>query len=581
MALFSWTRTGFGRTWDIDIGTGTSADLYVKQWPVLEFVKRPTKKEAGVYPRKLTIPFVDYNSSNGYLRDAVFDAELECTLSLDSSTIFSGVIYQSDIIKAVSEDQYDTEIIVSDGLQRLKSSAEFSGTYTYEAFLKELLWETGFELDIHFYTDWEEDNAQAGVVDKHRLTYSGDNYMEVLQNFCNDFGYQVYQENNVWVVRSLAYFAGTTVTRYVITSAGATSSSVTLTESITGLYKSSDEDIIRGTRKVTTEFSWDILDQGLSNDEFEIFDDGNFESWTMEGSVTQESITTPFDADTRIIARHNDAGDKLVQKPSLLFRHGDVFSIDAYAIIDRIDNTVAPETAPWLQVVFTDAFTGTKYYLNNAGEVQTSQTYISDSIGSGISVYAVEYKKDIRINLANNFPFPFSAMMEISTNFDAKGPTTTPDQFGKYEYDYTRLTVTVNTERFSSLSSEAVTTANGSNKTISLSVSQNNAQYAGNHIEYYNGTAWKPAQVWDTLPFGQKRAKDEVIVRNQDMEMIRADMDYGTYKGLDKIYVDDTKDFIPMTSKITVGLDDVEVMFVRHERSAATITVNDEFSNDN
>lgn len=579
MALFSWTRTGFGRTWGIEIGTGTSADLYVKQWPVLEFVKRPTKKEAGVYPRKLSIPFVDYNSSNGYLRDAVFDSELECTLSLDSTAIFSGMVYQSDIIKNVGEDQYDTEIIVSDGLQRLSSSAEFSGTYTYEAFLKELLWETGFELDIHFYTDWEEDNAQVGLVDKHRLTYSGDNYMQVLQNFCNDFGYQVYQENNVWVVRSLAYFAGTTVTRYVITSASTTSSSVTLTESITGLYKSSDEDIMRGTRKVTTEFSWDILNQGLVNNNFEAFEGGDFESWEMQGTVTQETIT--FDSEDRTVARHNNVTDKLLQEPLQLFRYGDIVSFNLYAIINRIDNTVAPETAPWLQVMFTDAFTGTKYYLNNSGSVQTTQTYISDSIPSGVGNYTVTYIRDFRISVIKGFPFPFSGTMEISTNFDPKTDSgTSLNQFGNYDYDYTRVETTVNTERFSFLSSEAVTTANGSNKTITLSITQNNAQYAGNHIEYFNGTVWKPAQLWDTLPLGQKRAKDEVIVRNQDMNVIRANMDYGAYKGLDKIYVDDTKDFIPMTSKITVGLDDVEVMFVRHERSTATITVNDEFLNE-
>lgn len=576
MALFSWSRTGFGRTWSIDIGTGTSADLLVKQWPVLDFVKRPTKKDTGVYPRKLTIPIVDYDSTNGYLRDAVFDSELECTLSLDSSAIFSGVIYQSDIIKAVGEDQYDTEFIVSDGLQRLRSSDEFSGTYTYEEFLKELLWETGFELDIHFYTDWEEDNASAGLVDTHRLTYEGDNYMEVLQNFCNDFGYQVFQENNVWVVRSLAYFEGTSVTRYVISSASPTSSSVTLTESISGLYKSSEEDIIRGTGKVRVIFEWDILEGEFINSEFEEFEDGAFVGWETVGATERE-------LQSEATASIDSNSDYLKQRYPALLRASDLLDISINLFVEKAQlGGGETRTADYAQVKLIDGISGDEFWIKEDGTAQSTEytwSHDVDFTGVDTGLENVTEESNIRISDFAGVSNDFAGFLEITLLFNQKfiGGT---DAFSSFNfYDSTTVLRPIN-RRYSKLT----TVANGSGfstKEIDLTISSNSQQFADTLIEYYDGSVWRPAIEWDTLFFGQKRAKDELIVRNQDMSMIRANLDYGTYKGLEKIYADSSKDYIPLTSKITVGLDDVEVVFVQHERSAGTITVNDDFSNDN
>ena len=558
MALFEWTRTGYGRTWGIEIGTGTSADLLVKKWPVLEFVKRPTRKDVGVYPRKLTIPIVDYDSTNGYLRDAVFDSELECELSLNSDVIFSGVIYQSDIIKAVGEDEYDTQVIVSDGLERLKRSGEFSGTYTYEEFLKELLWESGFELDIHFYTDWEEDNASAGLVDKHRLTYQSDNYMDVLQKFCKDFGYQVYQEDNVWVVRSLAYFAGGSVTRYVITGDGTTSASVDLTESITGLYKSTDEDIIRGTGTVLVNSSWEKFDQTFSNGTFE----QDFDGWDHDESISEAGVL-----DTN--------GQFMSQNAGKIFKYLDEITFNIQADIRcAVDDGF--ETARWAQIIFTQ-FTGEKYYLQANGTFSSSEAFIETGvsappvIGEPTSVTFNE-----TVNLIGS-PLPIGPQRsafkaEIRLTFDSEAGF-----FSSFTYTDVDVSVNERTQQRTQLKSLASGGGPGRNE-IEISTIQNNLYYIEFVTEYLSGSNWRSTEEFGGESLSGKRAKDEVIVRNINMEMIRAEMDFSDYKGLTKIYADGGKEFIPLASKITIGLDDVEVTFIRHERSSDVISVSDEFS---
>ena len=570
MGLFEWNRTGYGRSWKIEIApeqAGTPGDLLVKQWPVLEFVKRPTRKDVGVYPRKLTIPIVDYDSANGYLRDAVFDTELECELSLNSDVIFSGVIYQSDIIKAVGEDEYDTEIIVSDGLDKLNNSDLFSGTYTYDEFLKELLWESGFELDIHFYTDWEEDNASAGLVDTHRLTYEGDTYMQVLQRFCNDFGYQVYQENNTWIVRNIASFAGGSATRYVITGSGTTSASVDLTESITGLYKSTDEDIIRRIGIARTVFSFDIEDgdSSLSNSEFESFAGGEFDSWTRTGTPTQIEDSGTFFA--RI-----EGGDRLQQFIPGLVLFGDRITIDARAIAEFTTSPSGTEDAEWLEIIFHD-YRGTRYWLQNNGTVSTTQDYINVV---DITQPTMQFDATFICVGATGFPAGFAGLMEVNARIDTKfsGGST---EFDHFDFDFVRVDYQQNARKFSKITSTA-TIGTLFSKEIELSISQNNRHYIGNHIEYNNGVNWLAAQSFDGLSFSGKRARDEVIVRNINMEMIRAEIDFADYKGLTKIYADGGKEFIPLASKITIGLDDVEVTFIRHERTADVISVSDEFS---
>lgn len=204
--IYKFVSDNFGKNWEINVlGSGSPDTLLVRQWARIDFLSRPQIKESGLYPRKMTLPFVDRQGLRGYLTERLFDETLEFEVNLDSNLFFKGKSYNELAPRPLLEDEFDSSCIVSDGLESLKTQIWTRETYTITEFLRECFDATGIVLPIKLYTDWDEDNSVGVLPNVNRITIGedGQTVSEVLDAFAKTYGYQIFQWNGYWVVAPL------------------------------------------------------------------------------------------------------------------------------------------------------------------------------------------------------------------------------------------------------------------------------------------------------------------------------------------------------------------------------------------
>ena len=546
MALYDWEY----KDWKIEIGTGTPDPLNVDKWPVLEWVKRPTRKESGIFPKKLTLNIIDTDGTNGYLSDRVADSP-DVVLTLDSATYFKGSILPESIPRPVGEVDFPTQITVSDGIEALTREV-ISGTFTIEEFLLEM-----FTEPIHVFTDFNV--AGSNPVTEHRITIESKSKRQALADFCNDFGYQVWQQSGVWIVRSLSFFSGNNLTRYIIND-GVTSDSYVSFADIPELYKSSVIDLLRPVGRVETEFSWSIESGDFRNTEFDNFQDGEFPGWVNQGTPTQvESGSTNF-------ARLDNNSDRLIQFLPGTVRIGDRVTIDAQAIAEFTTSPSGVDDATWLEIIFKD-YRGQNYWLQNDLTVSTSQAFIrEDNVTSSI----LQFNESFIVTSGAGFPSGFSGTFEVRCIVDRQFSGGS-FEFAYFDHQFCRVSVELNTPRRTKLNAFA-SAGSGTVETLSLTNIPNNPFYRQNYFEF-NDSGWKAADAIDSTTFAIKRMRDELRVRNTPMKVLHYKGDFTGYEGANKLYLYDGDRYIVMHEKIEIGIDEVELLLIKHEVTSETITI--------
>ncbi len=556
--------------WEIDVlGTGDPDDLLVRQWPSLDFSRAPTEKETGIYPRKLNVPIVDREGLRGYISERLFDEVLTVELNLNGSLYFKGTSYSENRSRPIKQDEYDTSFIVSDGLDKLDGFLYDGETRTLSEFLTEILSKTGVTLPIDLYTDWEEDRAFGYLPDVHRITFGAvdDTYQQVLKKFCNDFGYQIFQEEGVWVVRSLAYYSQDSITKYRI---GGTSSVVTTFADLGNTYKTSEIDNIKGNGSVRVTHSWDVQDGGIINGEFEEFSDGNFNGWDKKGNPTQ--VITQIGSEDVFSARLSDEADRLTQRFGRIVKETETVFIVINNFVQIPNPPSGPTDAVFAEIIFRN-FTGDPYWLKNDGTVSGTQQFISQSVEANQFENEIEliFARNVKID-GNGFPANFSGTVDINLIYNDE------TDWSSFDFRTVRTSVKSESATFSRLISEA-SFSNLPIKTIELNHGQNNENYAGYEYEVLQGTTWFAAINYDGVEFSQKRAIDELSVRTTNLGVIKAEGDFSQYGGMLSLYAYEGSRYLPIASKIILGENDVTMYLFQNDKPAETFTLNRFFDN--
>ena len=552
MALYDWEY----KDWKIEIGTGTPDPLNVDKWPVLEWVKRPTRKESGIFPKKLTLKIIDTDGPNGYVWERIFTESLIAELTLDSNLYFKGLILSESTPRPIGEDAFSTSLTVGDGIEALTGTFIDEGFYTYTEFLRECLDQTGLDLDIHLYTDWDEDNATGDLPDNNRIRVPRSTHRQALNDFCNDFGYQIYQSQGVWVVRSLAYFSQDSITRWVITDSSASSSVVTTFEALPEIYKTSELDLFRGLGSARSVFEWRAREGGIENPEF----DGSNEGWDESGTIAGPGEITD---ESGVLTQETESLIGTFDRLRLFVR----VKID-YEVLDT------STTARFLQVIFTH-FDGVKYYLQNNGQFTTSETTITRSVETppiADEDLFVEIDEQLTPS-SSGLPLVFGGSVTLRLLYDSDG-----GNYNGFEFIEATVEPDIRSRRYERTEVTSQTNTDLTVGDVSLSRYQNiRNQYQGFDLEYNDG-AWKASLEFGGDSFGEKRSEDELKVRNKNMRVLYSEGDFAGYSGSEKLYSYDGDRYIVAHERIEIGLDDVHLFLIEHEVTSETITTSEVIS---